>query len=907
MQQKPRISDPHTLTADAVIGLLETTRGGLDAQEAARRLALLGANELPQTGPPGLVRVFLSQFLSPLIYILLAAAVVSLAIREHSDAIFIFAVLLLNAVIGTAQEYSAQKAAAALQRLVPTTTRVLRGGDAYELDAGLLVPGDLVFLESGDRLPADLRLISAHELQVDESLLTGESLAVSKDAAAVLAPETVVGDRRNMAFAGTLVSRGRAQGVVTATGLDTELGRIAAAVLNRPPAKPPLIIRIERFTLGIAVLVGLAVAILAAVSLSRGVPLAEIFLLAVALAVSAIPEGLPVAITVALSIGVHRMARRKVIVRRLVAVEALGSATYIASDKTGTLTVNVMTVTRLALPGRGEWAVSGEGMESEGGISTPEGPLGMTDMPLLLRLCLSAVMANDGFYGHRDGGWAHHGDAVDVALLVLGHKVGLDRLELLSEHPEADAIPFESETRFSASLNHRPTCTVAHVKGALECVLPMCTLEAAQGADQPLDPQAIECQAQALAQTGHRVLALASGPLALDEGASFSAEHLRGLTFLGLVGMIDPLRPEVPGAVRACRDAGIKVAMVTGDHPLTAEHIARELGLIDGPGQVMTGEELRCLLETGDFAERARRTRVFARVEPQEKLTIVNMLQGQGHFVAATGDGANDAPALRAAHVGVAMGKTGTDVARETAEMIVTDDNFASIVAGVEEGRIAYANVRKVIFLLISTGMAEIVLFTLALMADLPLPLVAVQLLWLNLVTNGIQDVALGFEPAEGDELKRPPRPPREPIFDRLMVERTLLSALYMGALAFVTYQWMLSIGHNIDEARNAILLLMVLFENVHVFNSRSETISAFRHNPLGNKLLLFGTAIAQLVHVTAMYTPGLSSVLAIQPVAFAEWLALLGIALSLLLVMEAHKWFWARRNPAGPTGSRSR
>jgi magnesium-transporting ATPase (P-type) len=625
-------------------------------------------------------------------------------------------------------------------------------------------------------------------------------------------------------------------------------------------------------------------------------PLTEIFLLAVALAVSAIPEGLPVAITVALAIGVRRMARRNVIVRRLVAVEALGSATYIASDKTGTLTVNVMTVTRLALPGRPEWTVSGEGMEPEGVVSTPDGPLPENDVPALLRLCLSAVMANDGFYGHRDGGWVHHGDAVDVALLVLGHKVDLDRLELLSAHPEVDIIPFESENRFSASLNRCPTGAVAHVKGALEQVLIMCSLEAHPGGDRPIDRAAIERQAQALAERGHRVLAIASAPLALAQGQPFSAEHLEGLTFLGLVGMIDPLRPEVRAAVDACRNAGIRVAMVTGDHPVTAEAIARQLGLIDGPGQVMTGEELRRLHETGQLAERSRNTRVFARVEPQEKLTIVNLLQEQGHFVAATGDGANDAPALRAAHVGVAMGKIGTDVARETAEMIVTDDNFASIVAGVEEGRIAYANVRKVIFLLISTGAAEIVLFILALIAGLPLPLLAVQLLWLNLVTNGIQDVALGFEPAEGDELKRPPRPPGEPIFNRLMVERTLISAVYVGVLAFWVFQWMLSLGHSVDEARNLTLLLMVLFENVHVFNSRSETRSTFRHNPLGNKLLLFGTVIAQLVHIGAMYTPGLSSVLAIQPVSFGEWLELLGIALSLLLVMEAHKWFRGRR-----------
>jgi magnesium-transporting ATPase (P-type) len=489
---------------------------------------------------------------------------------------------------------------------------------------------------------------------------------------------------------------------------------------------------------------------------------------------------------------------------------------------------------------------------------------------------------------------------VDVALLVLGHKVGLSRLELLSEHPEADVIPFESDNRFAASLNLCPEGARAHVKGALERVLPMCATQAGPLGDESLNATAIERQALALAERGHRVLALASGPMSLPQGASFSAEHLVGLTFLGLVGMIDPLRPEAREAVAACRSAGIEVAMVTGDHPLTAGTIASELGLISGRDQVMTGAELRQRLEHGTVDAPLTRTRVFARVEPQEKLAIVNALQAQGHFVAVTGDGANDAPALRAAHVGVAMGRAGTDVARETAEMIITDDNFASIVAGVEEGRIAYANVRKVIFLLISTGASEIVLFTLSLLAGLPLPLLAVQLLWLNLVTNGIQDVALAFEPGEGDELRRPPREPKEPIFDRLMIERTLISALYIGLVAFWVFQWMLSVGHTLDEARNITLLLMVLFENVHVLNSRSETLSAFRHNPLRNKLLLVGTALAQLVHIGAMYTPWLKDVLDVQPVAFAEWLELLGFALSVLAVMELHKLLWARRKRLG-------
>jgi Ca2+-transporting ATPase len=896
MEPDLRIPIPHSQTAEAVIDRLSTTTRGLGSEEASRRSQRLGPNLLPEAKPPGLLKVFLSQFLNPLIYILLAAAVVSVAIKEYSDAIFIFGVLLLNAVIGTFQEYSAQKAAAALQSLVTTTSRVLRDGEAYELDAKVLVPGDLVFLESGDRIPADLRLLNAHDLQADESLLTGESTAVTKDARPVLAEDTLLADRRNMAFAGTLVARGRGEGVVTAIGVETEVGRIAEAVLGRPPAKPPLILRIERFTLLVALLIGLAVLVMAAVSISRGMPLDEIFFLAVALAVSAIPEGLPVAITVALAIGVRRMARRNVIVRRLVAVEALGSATFIASDKTGTLTVNVMTATRIALPGQPEWSVEGEGMTPKGAVVTPRGAPDPPERALLERFCLTGVMANDGFFGRRDGTWAFHGDSVDVALLVLGHKAGMSRLELLSEYPEADVIPFESDNRFAASLNLCPRGAMAHVKGALERVLPMCGSQAGLEGDQPLDAAGIECQALALAERGHRVLALATGPMNLPQGASFTAEHLAGLTFLGLVGMIDPLRPEAREAVGACRSAGIEAAMVTGDHPLTAGTIAAELGLIQDRDQVMTGAELRRLLETDGLARRLDRVRVFARVEPQDKLAIVNALQAQGHFVAVTGDGANDAPALRAAHVGVAMGKAGTDVARETSEMIITDDNFASIVAGVEEGRIAYANVRKVIFLLISTGAAEIVLFTLSLTAGLPLPLLAVQLLWLNLVTNGIQDVALAFEPGEGDELKRRPRAPKEPIFDRLMIERTLVSALYIGAVAFWVFQWVLATGHSLDEARNITLLLMVLFENVHVFNSRSETRSALCHSPLRNKLLLAGTVLAQLVHIGAMYTPWLKGVLGVQPVSFGKWLELLAFALSVLAVMELHKWIWARR-----------
>ncbi|MCK5642972.1 MAG: HAD-IC family P-type ATPase, partial [Gammaproteobacteria bacterium] len=556
-------------------------------------------------------------------------------------------------------------------------------------------------------------------------------------------------------FAGSLVERGRGRGVVVNTALDTELGHIAESVLAKPPTKAPLLIRMEKFTHRVAIIVAVAAIIMAAISLSRGMPLSEIFLLAVALAVSVIPEGLPVALTVALAIGMRRMARRNVIIRKLIAVESLGSCTFIATDKTGTLTVNQLTARSIALPNSEPWNVTGSGIEPEGGINTPQGKLDDNEKALLDRLCQTAVLANEGFLSHRGDGWVHHGDAVDIALLVMAHKASTTKAETVNACPEIATIPFESERLFSASLNEVNNKQCAFVKGALERLLPMCSTMAVLKGDAVLNSQLLEDQARELASQGYRVIALASGEIKLGEGEVFSEEHLNGLTLTGLIGMIDPLRPEAKAAIAKCQKAGIEVAMITGDHPVTAMAIAKELDLIKRSDQIITGPELKHFAEDGTMDELIREARVFARVEPQQKLEIVQSLQRNGHFVAVSGDGANDAPALRAAHVGVAMGKSGTDVARETADLIIADDNFSSIVAGVEEGRIAYGNVRKVIFLLISTGMAELVLFALALLTGLPLPLLAVHLLWLNLVTNGIQDVALAFEPGEGNELNR--------------------------------------------------------------------------------------------------------------------------------------------------------
>jgi len=883
---------PHALPAGEVAAAIGAAARGLARDEAARRLALFGRNTLPRAAPRSLAAIFLRQFASPLMLVLIGAALLSLLLRDWADAAFILAAVLINALIGTHQESSAERAAEALRNLVSARALVERDGEERDIDAGELVPGDLVLLESGAKVPADLRLVAEQRLSVDESLLTGESLAVVKDAERVLEREVVLAERVNMVFAGTMVRSGRGRGLVVATATDTALGRIATSVLGREAPTAPLVLRMTRFTRLLTVAVGVAALVVAAVSLARGATLVEVFVLGVALAVSAVPEGLPVALTVALAVGMQRMSRRNVIVRRLVAVEALGSCTHIASDKTGTLTVNQLTVRRVQFPGEPPWEVTGEGASPKGTFLVPQGAERAGREPLLARLARAAVLANEGVLAERDGAWVARGDAVDAALLVMARKTGLEREAAEEAAPPLAAIPYEPEQAFSASFNAEAGGACASVKGAPETVLAMCSRMARADGEAPLEADDVRMQVAALAGEGYRVLALADGPLGLRADESFSREHLRGLVFIGLVAMSDPPRPEARGAIDACRRAGIAVSMITGDHPVTAFSVARDLGFAREPREVVTGPEIAQALAEGEPALDAlvANARVFARVEPQHKTAIVEALQRRGHFVAVTGDGVNDAPALRAAQVGVAMGASGTDVARETADLVLTDDNFASIVAGVEEGRVAYANVRKVIFLLVSTGAAEIVLFMLALAANVPLPLMAVQLLWLNLVTNGIQDVALAFEPAEGDELSRPPRAPRERIFNRLMIERVALAAVVIGGLAFAVFAWLLARGVPEAEARNATLLLMVLFENVQAFNSRSETRSVLRHDPLRNKLLLFGTIAAQLVHIGAMYTPGLSGVLGVQPVSLELWAGLLAIALLILLAMEAHK-----------------
>ena len=884
----------HVRPLESIWESLSSTSDGLTSVEAAARREKFGPNRLPQQPPPAWWRILLRQFQSPLIYILLAAAAVALVTQDYKDAAFIAAVLVINALIGGYQEWRAERSSRALQQLLHIRASVVRDGEVCDLDAEEVVPGDVVWLESGNRVPADLRLITAHGLEVDESLLTGESLAVTKSAEWSGDEATPVADCLNLAHAASIVVRGRAKGVVVATGTETVVGQLAVDVMSATGGKPPLLERMERFarTVAYAVLVVVTGVAVMGVAL-YSYPLKEMLLFGVALAVSAIPEGLPVALTVALAIATTRMARRNVIVRRLAAVEGLGSCTLIASDKTGTLTCNELTVRELRLPDGRKLAVSGEGFAPHGEVLLDGSAVSTVgDHPLAL-LARAAVLCNEGDLHHRNDAWAWHGDPTDVALLSLGRKLDVQREVLLDQYPQVNEIPFEPEHQFAATFHRTEGRVRVFVKGAPERVLRMCSWA---GDERRL--RELHEMAESMAAQGFRVLGLADGPAPDDLIPESIPPQPEGLEFRGFVGMIDPLRPGAREAVEQCHEAGITVCMVTGDHPVTALAIARDLGLASEPGQVVSGAELA---EMDADAKRAaiRRGRVFARVAPRQKLELVEAARAEGHFVAVTGDGVNDAPALRAANIGVAMGKSGTDVAREAAELVISDDNFATIVAGVEEGRIAYDNVRKVIYLLVSTGAAEVLLVTAAFAVGdwLPLPLLPVQLLWLNLVTNGIQDVALAFEPGERGVLRRKPRPPRERIFNQLMIERTLVAAVVMAAVGVTAFWWMISAGWSHESARNALLLLLVLFENVHIGNCRSETQSALTLSPLRSPFLLGGAICAFLVHVAAMHIPLLQSVLGTEPVSLSTWAVMAGLALTIFVAMEIHKWTWRLRH----------
>ncbi len=885
----------HSLTEKEILRVLDTNEAGLDAEEVNKRLQFYGENKLPEEKRRSLLNIILHQILNPLIFILIFAASASIAIGDASDAIFIFIVIFLNSALGAFQEFNAEKSASSLQKMIKIKARVRREGKEFEVSSENLVPGDVVLLESGMKVPADIRLFEVASLEIDESFLTGELIANLKNVS-VLKEETDVTERSNMAFAGSTVLKGRGLGVVVCTGINTQVGKISKDVTESVSAKPPLVLRMEKFVKQISFFIIIFSIFLAILLRIQGMDLASIFFFVVALAVSAIPEGLPVALTVALSIATKRMAKRNVIVRRLTSVESLGSCTVIASDKTGTLTVNEQTAKIIVLPDGSKFEINGQGYNGEGNVINADNKeIKFNENEEIFKIATISVFANEGSLIKESEGWVHYGDAMDVALLGMSYKLGIEPVKWQSEIKEIGKIPYESERKFSASFFRKDDSVFVGVKGAVETVIEFCDKMSINGHNEKIDKGKILNKAEQLAKDGYRVLAFALGKCkGFKEKESYEDEKIKSLTFYGFVGFIDPLRPEAKASVQQCYEAGIKVIMITGDHPETAGNIARELGIAGKDTPVVTGQMLSDAgpYDSPAFEKLVASTTVFARVSPTQKLHIVDVLIRDGEFVAVTGDGVNDAPALKRANIGVAMG-SGTDVAKEVGSMIVIDDNFRSIVAGIEEGRFAYDNVRKVIYLLIATGAAEIILFILSIIWGLPLPLLPVQLLWLNLVTNGIQDVALAFEGGEPDAMKRPPRKPKERIFNSLMIKQTVFSGATIGLIVFGLWFYLNRfIQMNEYHARDLILLLMVFMQNFHVFNARSERVSAFKIPIKRNVILIFGVILAQGIHILSMQIPFMQNVLQIEPITPEEWFVILLLAIPIIIVMEIFKFF---------------
>lgn len=894
----------HALELKEVFKKLSTSAAGLSSQEAVDRQQEFGLNKLPSRQAPSIVKIFLSQFLSPLIYILIFAGGVSAFLNHWEDAVFIFAVILLNSVVGAWQENKAEKSAAALQNLLKIKCLVRRDGVEKELDAEQLVVGDIVFLETGNKVPADIRLLESHNLSVDESFLTGESRAIEKSANN-LKKETAINHRTNLAFAGSTIFAGRAWGVVVETGLHTEVGKIADIITDTEKTKPPLIIRMEKFTKHVSFIILFLCLFLAGIVLSKGMAVSDAFFLVVALAVSAIPGGLPVALTVALSVATTRMSKRNVIVRKLTAVEGLGSCTMIASDKTGTLTINEQTAKLIWLPSGLKLNISGQGYNGEGEIKRSSS-IGSENAENLNRALESMVLANEAKLVRQGKKWEKYGDAVDVAFLALAYKAGLNPTQINEDAEHLFQIPYESERRYAGKIYRRKQKTYFAVKGSVDRILDFCDRIKVGGRNVPIDKNKIRKIGADLASQGYRVLAVARGEYKdklPDNLNNFKDNKIKNLKFLSLVCFIDPLRSESRDSIFKCQQAGIGVKMITGDHPATALFIAKELGMAATAAEVVIGEKLNNSQKiTPEFLKLVEKTKVFAGVSPLQKLKIVTALVKLGHFVAVTGDGVNDAPAIKQANIGVAMG-SGTDVAKETSTMILADDNFSSLVNGIEEGRSAYSNIRKVIYFTISSGAAEINIFFFAIIGvtffhneGLILPLAAAQLLWLNVVTNGIQDVALAFEGGEPGEMNKPPRPPKEGIFNGLMAQQTIVSGIIMGGVSFIVWFFLVRAGYSTQYASNYILMLMVLFQSFHVFNARSETTSAFKIPIKKNLFLIIGVIAAQGLHIAATYNPFMQKTLQVQPINLKDWLSLLFFASLILWGMELFKLIKRRK-----------
>lgn len=890
--------DWYKLTVGETFEKLGAPEGGLSRDEAEKRLERFGLNRLPEGEGISRLKILLHQFANPLIYMLIVAGVVTVLLQEFKDTAMIFGIIILNAIIGYFQEFKAEESVRALKKIMVDRARVMRDGQETQIESETLVPGDIVLLESGNRVPADLRLIKTIEFKTDESILTGESLPVEKISDSIDKDKLGPGDQKNVSFMGTVVVKGRARGVVVETGSSTILGSIAQRVQEIGITRAPLQVKFDRFANIIGMIVIGASVALFALGMWMGESLKDMFMTAVAVAVAAIPEGLPVVVTIALAISVSRMASQNAIIRKLSAVETLGSTTVICSDKTGTLTKNEMTVKQI-YDGTHVFEVTGTGYDPAGDILAKWRQMNPAELESVRAVLRIGLLCNESTLAQADDTFKVQGDPTEGALIVAAMKAGLDKKQESELYPELSMIPFESERGYMATLHEHSGKKYIFVKGAPEKVVSMCTVCMA---DEGERMKAIMEVAENFAKDGLRVLAMAykEAPPELQQLNHSDLES--DLIVAGLQGMIDPPRTEAIEAIENCHKAGVRVAMITGDHATTALAIARTLGIARSGSKVVTGRDLEKMSDTELF-KIVRDVSVFARVAPEHKLRITRQLIKHGDIVAVTGDGVNDAPALKAAHIGVAMGKTGTDVAKEASDMVVADDNFASIFAAVKEGRIVFDNIRKVTFFLIPTGVAAILSIMGTVVMGLPIPYVPAQLLWINLVTNALQDVALAFEPGEKNVVDRPPRNPQEGIISSVLVQRTVIVGTLIAAGVVYNFSNAINQGESLEKARTVAVTTMVFFQFFQAWNSRSEVQSIFSMG-LTNPFLLYALIAATLAQFALIYVPSLQWFFRTEPFSLQDWVPIIAVSATVILVVEIDKWI---RNKIGSVRSNPR
>ncbi len=877
----------HTLPCEVVFSDLNSTPAGLAGSEADQRLAQYGPNELQASQGISPWAIFLEQFKNILILILLAATVASAFLGHAVEAIAITVIVLFAVVLGFVQEYRAERAIEALRKMAAPTANALRDGKEVALPARDLVPGDVFLLRAGDKVPADSRLFEAVNLQVEEAPLTGESVPIEKHAAPING-ELTIGDRKNMVYAGTAATYGRGRAVVVATGMNTEFGKIARMIQTIEAGKTPMQENLNRLGHVLARAAFGIVALIVALGLFRGTPFIEMLIFGIALAVAVVPEALPAVVTISLALGVQRMVERNALIRRLPAVETLGSTSVICSDKTGTLTKDEMTVRRIFV-GEKLLEVSGAGYVPRGRFSYNESVMEPPDTLKLLLQAATLASDADVVYNELDKRWQIKGDPTEGALVVAAAKAGLKKTDLESRFPRVKEIPFTSETKRMTTLHDAPAGVVAYAKGAPEMLLNSCSLQLTESGETLLDAAGKEKfleAARQMAMEALRVLAIAYKPGAAIENAE------REMTFLGLVGMIDPPRPEAKAAIGTCEQAGIKTVMITGDHPLTAQAVARELGLLK-TGRVVTGAELEAMSDV-DFELEVEKIDVYARVSPAHKLRVVSALQKKGHIVAMTGDGVNDAPALKKADIGVAMGITGTDVSKEAASMTLTDDNFASIVAAVEEGRGIFGNCKKYLMYLLSANTSELLIMAGAALLGLPMPLTAVQLLYVNLATDGLPALALAVDPPERDIMRRKPRNPRTGVFTRPVVTLMIAGGAWSAVVNLCLFVWALKSGYSNEQAMTLTFVSLVLVQFIMAYNYRSDRFSVL-NKPFANKWLNMAVAWELIPLAAILYLPAMHEPFSTFSLSHADWAVVILPALTVFPFMELSKWMVRR------------